>query len=151
LAPRSAFYAIKTRRPWNTFSIVAPPVLDIWDHATQYLRRTHRDQRSITNTIRNWGPGPYKCQILNRIWQLLPGFIVWQLWKERNRRIFHSKPSTPASLWSTILLNLQETLQLQPWTKDDQPSDPAELLILNSWGLKLSSTFSPPPLPPLPY
>jgi hypothetical protein len=27
----------------------------IWDHATQLLRRTHRDQGSIINTIRNWG------------------------------------------------------------------------------------------------
>jgi hypothetical protein len=35
---------------------------DIWDHATQHLWRTHRDQGSIINTIRNWGSGPYKCQ-----------------------------------------------------------------------------------------
>jgi hypothetical protein len=99
-------------------------------------------------TIKSWGLDSYKIPILNRTWQLLPGFIVWQLWKERNRRIFHSQSSQATSLWSTILSHLQETLQLQLWTQEDFPSDPGEISILKSWGFSLSHSF-PSQQPPL--
>jgi hypothetical protein len=70
---------------------------EIWNQATQLMRRTKRVKDSIMSTIRGWGTDSYKIPILNRTWQLLPGFIVWQLWKERNKRIFHSQPSQPPS------------------------------------------------------
>jgi hypothetical protein len=107
---------------------------NIWNQATQLMRRTNRVKNSIISTIREWGSGPFKSPILNRAWKLLPGFIVWQIWKERNKRIFHSQPSPPTLLWNTILLHLQETLQLHSWFKEDFPTDPGELSILNSWG-----------------
>jgi hypothetical protein len=120
---------------------------NIWNQATQFIRRTKRVKNNIISTIRDWGSGSFKIPILNRTWQLLPGFIVWQLWKERNRRIFHSQPSPPTLLWNTILLHLQETLQLQLWTKEDFPTDPGELSLLNSWGFSLahSTPLSNPP------
>jgi hypothetical protein len=85
---------------------------------------------------------------LNRAWQLLPGFIVWKLWKERNKRIFHSQPSPPTLLWNTILLHLKETLQLHLWIKEYFPADPGEISILNSWGFPFSHS-TPPHQPPL--
>jgi ribonuclease HI len=121
---------------------------NIWNQATQLMRRTKRVKNNIISTIRDWGSGSFKSPILNRTWQLLPGFIVWQLWKERNRRIFHSQPSPPTLLWNTILLHLQETLQLQLWTKEDFPTDPGELSLLNSWGFSFSHS-TPPQQPPL--
>jgi hypothetical protein len=113
--------------------------VEIWDHATQLLRRTNRDKGNIINTIRNWGSGPYKSQLLNRIWQLLPGFIVWQLWKERNRRVFHSQPSPlPASgppftrtskKPSSSILGPKKTSPLTPRDLDFQFLGPHALLL----------------------
>jgi hypothetical protein len=116
---------------------------EIWNQATQLMRRTKRANNNIINTIRDWGPESYKSPILNRTWQLLPGFIVWKLWKERNICIFHSQTSPPTHLWTTILSHLQETLQLHTWTQEDFPTDPGELSILNSWGFSLSISTLP--------
>jgi hypothetical protein len=79
---------------------------NIWKRATLFMRRTKWVKNNIISTIRDWGYGSFKSPILNRTWKLLQGFIVWQLWKERNKRIFHSHPSPPTLLWNTILLHL---------------------------------------------
>ena len=121
---------------------------NIWNQATQLMRRTNRVQNSIISTIREWGSSAFKIPILNRAWKLLPGFIVWQIWKEKNRRIFHSQPSPPTLLWNTIFLHLQETLQLHSWFKEDFPTDPGELQILNSHSFLFAHSTLPqqPPL-----
>jgi len=121
---------------------------NIWNQATQFMRRTKRVKNNIIRTIRDWGFRSFKSPILNITWQLLPRFIVWQLWKERNRRIFHSHPSPPTLLWNTILLHLHETLQLQLWTQEDFSTDPGELSLLNSWGFSFAHS-APPQHPPL--
>jgi hypothetical protein len=61
-----------------------------------------QDRRSINDTIEHWDHSTYNNPILNLIWQLLPGFILWKIWKERNKRIFHSQPSKPETAWETI-------------------------------------------------
>jgi hypothetical protein len=113
---------------------------EIWDQASQIMRKTNRERDNIISTIRNWGTEAYKSPILNRIWQLFPGFIVWQLWKERNMRIFHSQASTPSNIWSKIFENIQETICAQLWTQEDFPIEPHESLILSSWKLNLHNT-----------
>jgi hypothetical protein len=104
----------------------------IWDQAAVIMRK-EKDRTSVVNTIQNWGMGDFKIPLLNRIWHLIPGFIVWQLWKERNRHIFHSQSSTPSKIWSKIVDNIWETIQTQSWTPDDIPKEPLESIILSSW------------------
>jgi hypothetical protein len=69
----------------------------IWDHASKHMRRTRRERNNIINTIKNWGNRSFQNPILNKIWKILLGFIVWLLWKERNRFIFYSQDSPPLS------------------------------------------------------
>jgi hypothetical protein len=79
---------------------------DIWNQASQRMRRTKRDKNNITSNIRDWGFGSFKSPILNTTWEILPNFIVWKLWKERNIIIFHCEPSPPTLLWNTILSDI---------------------------------------------
>jgi hypothetical protein len=67
----------------------------IWDWGAQAMRRSQRDRSSIRETLVNWDVVSFQNPILQRIWQLLPGFILWAIWKERNKRIFNSTPSPP--------------------------------------------------------
>jgi hypothetical protein len=96
-------------------------------------------------TIEGWRDSIFQSPILNRIWQLLPGFILWKIWKERNRRIFKSASRNWQEVWTTIHSNIKETIFLHPWTDQDLNCPMNERLILNSWQLN----FPPLPLQPL--
>jgi hypothetical protein len=70
-------------------------MLHLWGDLGSGFSDYEEDQQerdNIISTIENWGTVAFKNPILNRIWQLLPGFVVWQIWKERNMHIFTPKP-----------------------------------------------------------
>jgi hypothetical protein len=92
-----------------------------------------QDRRSINDTIENWDHSTYNNPILNLIWQLLPGFILWQIWKERNKRIFHSQPSKPKTTWETIKSLIKETIRRKYWTEEDLQCNPEEQCTLENW------------------
>jgi hypothetical protein len=70
--------------------------------------------------------------------------------EREEQKLFHSQPSPPILIWNTILLHLQETLQLHLWIKEDFPTEPGELSILNSWGFSFSHSTPPQQPPPTP-
>jgi hypothetical protein len=101
------------------------------------------------DTIAEWRDQAFHSPLLNRIWQLLPGFILWQIWKERNRRVFRNLSQPWQSCWHQCRNHILETISLQQWTDDTGGSTPSELLILQHWQPLPSSpplTPSPPPL-----
>jgi hypothetical protein len=114
------------------------------------MRQTKRDRTSVINTIRNWGSGDFKIPLLNRIWKLLPGFIVWQLWKERNSTHLPLPDLHSLHNLDPIVESIWETIQIQSWTPEDIPSEPPESIIFSSWKKitsKASLSFSAPPTP----
>jgi hypothetical protein len=74
----------------------------IWDWGAQAMRRSQRNHGSIWNTLVNWEANSFHNPILQRIWQLLPGFTLWEIWKERNKIIFNSNLSPPSSLHGIV-------------------------------------------------
>jgi ribonuclease HI len=105
----------------------------IWDQGAQAMRKSNQDRSSINNTIENWDHSNYNNPILNLIWQLLPGFILWQIWKERNKRIFRSQSSQPTVTWETIRSLIKETIRSKSWTAEDLQCSPEEQGILQNW------------------
>jgi ribonuclease HI len=97
----------------------------------------------------NWRDHAFQSPLLNRIWQLLPGFILWQVWKERNRRVFCKLSQPWQACWQQCRIHVLETISLQHWSDDTRSCTPSELLILQHWQpLPFSppSLTSPPPL-----
>lgn len=45
---------------------------------------------SITNLLRSWHEENGKS-VLSSIWIILPSMVIWELWKERNKKIFQDK------------------------------------------------------------
>lgn len=92
----------------------------------------------ILNTIMNWPRPPFHSLLLNSLWNFLPGFVYWVIWKERNNKIFKNHSMPLDTLWLLLKQNLQETLALRHWKDSDLPVSPQECLILANWNLDLT-------------
>jgi hypothetical protein len=116
---------------------------NIWDNAVMLCRKSDRAHGNITHTLKNWADNPYQNTILNRLWQLLPGFIVWNIWKECNRRIFEDQSSSEDTLWETCRKQMLETIHLQSWSDLDFKAQPNEALILQRWDITPATHVGP--------
>ena len=60
----------------------------LWDSVVVIFRRINRIRGNITDTLQQWAENPFQSKILNNLWELTSGFIVWNTQKECNNRIF---------------------------------------------------------------
>lgn len=105
----------------------------IWEKVAFRCQKEGQVLGDIEDTIRQWPQTPYQCKILNILWQTIPGFLMWNIWKERNRRIFKGQSMTMEQVWKGIHNNIRETLSTKNWSQDDYPKEPQELAIWNNW------------------
>jgi len=61
---------------------------NLWQNYQQLFEITERNLGSIKITIEQWRNKPYHNTILNHAWNLSIGFLLWNLWKARNKVIF---------------------------------------------------------------
>eukprot|EP00253_Pinus_taeda_P026720 PITA_26720 len=114
-----------------------PLAKQIWDKISFRCQRRCKVNNDIIDTIRQWPKSPYSCAILNYLWNIIPGITLWNLWKERNRRIFKNQNSPIEIIWNRLKGNLRETMLLHPWTKEDFPTADNEKNILDNWELQI--------------
>jgi hypothetical protein len=50
---------------------------NIWDQETQIMRKADRNWDNISLIIKIWQPAVFKNSILNRVWKLLLGLVIW--------------------------------------------------------------------------
>jgi len=87
----------------------------------------------------------FKSPIVNWSWSLILGFILWNVWKERNKAIFQDQPSSSASTWGLVKENKRETIMSERCDLDDWKANLHETTILLS--LKLAQNMSIPQMP----
>ena len=69
------------------------PVVDsIWEKGATIFKKNHQHKGRLDITLEKCPIKVFKNKIVNRLWELLPGFTVWELWKTCNSRIFENKP-----------------------------------------------------------
>jgi hypothetical protein len=83
----------------------------IWDWAASIFRQSNRTRGNISATINNWNESYRKNEMVNLYWNLMPGMIIWAIWKERNRRIFRNKSLPEGKLKEAIISQIRETVQ----------------------------------------
>ena len=108
---------------------------ELWDKGANLFRRSDRRRGQPDSTIQQWGENPFSNPILNRLWCTFPAFLVWCVWKERNRRVFELKNKSIHDLWARICSLMKESLKLQAWTNQDLNAPPPERIILQNWGI----------------
>ena len=71
----------------------------LWDHGAALFHRSSQIKQNLVGTLLHWPKNPFQSQILNRLWEIFPNFLMWAIWNERNTRIFHSKTSSLFNVW----------------------------------------------------
>jgi len=92
-----------------------PLATQLWEKIEQCNRRSEDRMGDITETIRNWPKQPFQSLLLISLWNLIPSFLYWIFWKERNSRIFNNISRPIDTLWLLLKQNLQETLAIRNW------------------------------------
>lgn len=67
---------------------------------------------------------------------LVPGFVIWNVWKERNRQIFTNKASEPHHIINQILIQLKEIVKTLLRSIPTNPPLPHEEVIILNLGLQ---------------
>jgi ribonuclease HI len=84
---------------------------EIWDWAAGIFRQSNRTRGNICATINNWNESYNENEMVNLCWNLIPGMIIWAIWKERNRRIFRNESLPEGKLKEAIISQIRETVQ----------------------------------------
>eukprot|EP00253_Pinus_taeda_P025961 PITA_25961 len=92
-----------------------PLAAQLWEQIDRCNQRIGNRQGDIANLLRTWPKLPYQSPLLNSLWNLIPGFLYWTLWKERNNRVFNNRNRPYEILWLLLKQNIQETLALRAW------------------------------------
>jgi len=63
----------------------------LWEKVSFHYQKEGRIHGDIRAIVCNWNQSPYKRKLLNTLWKLIPSLLMWNIWKERNHRIFKSQ------------------------------------------------------------
>eukprot|EP00253_Pinus_taeda_P017157 PITA_17157 len=75
----------------------------LWDSFATIFQQSDRDKGIIINTLNNWRRNLSDYEVLGSAWALTPSFIIWNVWKERNNRIFKNEKKSSLYLFEQIL------------------------------------------------
>lgn len=109
----------------------------LWEKASFRCQKRCRVSKDIINSIRHWHQNPYKSELLNQLWRMIPGLLLWTIWKERNKCIFKDQSIPVEIIWGNFCLNLKETLALQTWHTKDFPTLANEKAIWENCNIQL--------------
>ena len=107
-----------------------PFAATIWDIGAEIFHQYARVRGRPNLTIVEWMKNPFKNAILDRIWKLFPSFVLWEVWKERNQRIFRGKLKYPKGVWGLMVIHIQESLKLTSWFTQDMQDNALENRII---------------------
>lgn len=108
----------------------------LWDTFATIFQQTDRDKGSIITTLNNWRRNFFYYEFLGSTWDLTPRFIIWNVWKERNKRIFKNEKSPSHRLLEQILKQLRETVGTTVRNPPKNPPLEAEMRILSLLGMQ---------------
>lgn len=108
----------------------------LWEEIRRLFGRTKRDPNKIKNTLIQWGRGNYQSKLVSRIWNLMPGFVIWTVWKERNKSIFRDRSGQETNAWDEVCRALKETVLSESWSEEDWKLNQEEQRIVSKLNLE---------------
>jgi hypothetical protein len=108
----------------------------IWDCTAGIFRQSNRIRGNISATIKNWNEGYNENEMVNCCWTLTSGMIMWEIWKEQNRRIFRNESIPIERIKEAIVSQIREMVQRRNCTTDKVQITDQDSRILNFFHLK---------------
>eukprot|EP00253_Pinus_taeda_P021717 PITA_21717 len=115
---------------WPKIKLFACVAQFQWEKKKNLFSTTERNPHDIIQTLSDWGEGKFQSKIVRRAWSITTSFNVWNLWKERNSRIFKGKSSGPEEVWKRTLRQIRESILAENWAEEDWKTSEAEIEIL---------------------
>ena len=109
--------------------------IGMWKEGLGSFNQTKRGPGSIQEILLNWEEKVFKNPIVRCLWELLLGFTMWNIWKERNDHIFEGRSHSPEDIWNQTQLHIIESLGLRNWESANLKADQTEARILSRWGI----------------
>eukprot|EP00253_Pinus_taeda_P016878 PITA_16878 len=72
----------------NHLLINCPFAKTLWINTKRTFGKPENAPREFNEVAFQWNKEIFQCKVVKRAWDLISGFILWMIWKERNRRIF---------------------------------------------------------------
>ena len=88
---------------------LCPYAQNCWDWLRRKLEWSSPFPRSFSDLIWSW-PTNWGKSVYSKLWNISPSILIWELWKERNRRIFRNSELKAEHLVSKIEVSIVETI-----------------------------------------
>eukprot|EP00253_Pinus_taeda_P019962 PITA_19962 len=111
----------------------------LWRWMEDLLCNSDRQLDSIHDTILNWSSNFSGTQRVNSIWKSAPGFLLWSIWKDRNRRIFQDEVRNIDFSKDIILSNIQQLIHAKCRIHVSEKPTALDLRILKNFRLDVGS------------
>eukprot|EP00253_Pinus_taeda_P014954 PITA_14954 len=79
----------------NHLLINCPFAKTLWMNTKRTFGKLENAPSEFNEVVFQWNKETFQCKVIRRAWDLISGFVLWMIWKERNRRIFQNTTKEP--------------------------------------------------------
>jgi len=123
------------KKQWNIFSTIAISLPGYGTYLPKSFNNLTGIEKASSIPSSVGGRNFSNHEIINSAWSLTPSFIIWNVWKERNKRIFKEEKNPPYLMFETILKKLKEIVGSIICNHHNNPPSFLERKILRQLGL----------------
>eukprot|EP00253_Pinus_taeda_P021290 PITA_21290 len=125
----------------NHLLINCPFAKTLWINTKRTFGKPENAPSEFNEVVFQWNKEIFQCKVVRRAWDLISGFVLWMIWKERNRRIFQNTAKEPKVISGKAVKLLREAILVDKWVGEDWKVNQVEEEILNKLNLKFEMVF----------
>eukprot|EP00253_Pinus_taeda_P026017 PITA_26017 len=125
----------------NHLLINCPFAKTLWMNTKRTFGKPENAPTEFNEVVFQWNKEIFQCKVVIRSWDLISGFVLWMIWKERNRRIFQNTTKEPEVIWGKAVKLMWETILVDKWVGEDWKVNQVEEGILNRLNLKFEMVY----------
>lgn len=115
-------------------------VMDVWSNVLQLLSSNWVFPNPMKLFIEGWSNCPFSHNVIVDLWNQVPPFVTWWLWKERNNRIFREVERSSGEVFQVIRIQIKENIEASRYNFSNTWPNYKEMRIKKNWGIRRDLT-----------